>query len=142
MQPASMVHALQQIHGLLDPTGYLIDIRPTGDLIEFIRPLGNREHFIGYLYETDDYIEYRQAGAAVQQVLDDGVFRAEKVGLFEFRTHADCFAELKTFLDDTWSDSLITEEVISEAKRLDNEMGVGPVLLHEQVHIGLLKPVY
>jgi hypothetical protein len=137
-----MVHALQQIRTLLKRVGYLIDIRPNGELIEFIRPLGNREHFIGYLYETDDYIEYRQAHAAIQQVLEAGVFQVEKVGQFEFRTHAESFTELKTFLDETWSDSLITEGVIAEANRLDDEMGVGPVLLHEQVHIGLLKPVF
>ncbi len=137
-----MVHALQQIRTLLKRVGYLIDIRPNGDLIEFIRPLGNREHFIGYLYETDDYIEYWQAHAAVQQVLETGVFQVESVGQFEFRTHADSFTELKTFLDETWSDSLITEDVIAEANRLDDDMGVGPVLLYEQVHIGLLKPVF
>jgi hypothetical protein len=142
MHPQSMVHALQQIRVLLKRVGYLIDIRPNGELIEFIRPLGNREHFIGYLYETDDYIEYRQAHAAVQQVLEAGVFHVENVGQFNFRTHADSFIELKTFLDETWSDSLITEDVIAEANRLDEEMGVGPVLLHEQVHIGLLKPIF
>jgi len=142
MHPESMVHALQQIHNLLKRTGYLIDIRPNGELIEFIRPLGNRKHFIGYLYETDEYIEYRQAESAVQQVLTSGLFLTEKVGQFEFRTHADSFAELKTFIDETWSDSLITEHVIAEANRLDDDMGVGAVLLHEQVYTGLLKPVF
>ena len=142
MHPESMVHALQQIQALLKRTGYLIDIRPNGELIEFIRPSGEEERFIGYMYETDDYIEYRQAQAAVQQVLASGLFLSEKVGQFEFRTYADSFAELKTFIDETWSDSLIMEDVIADANRLDDDMGVGAVLLHEQVHIGLLKPVF
>ncbi|MBG7609978.1 MAG: hypothetical protein IZT55_03840 [Anaerolineae bacterium] len=135
-----MVHALEKIHSLLNRTGYLIDIRPDGELIKFIRPLDNREHFIGYLHETDDYIEYRQADSAVQQVLETGLFQAEKVGQFEFRTYAGCFAELKTFVDETWNDSLITEDVVNAAQLLDDQVGEGPVYLDERVHIGLLKP--
>ena len=145
-----MVHALQQIHDLLKPfdeaqgktDGRLIDIRPNGELVEFICPLEDGEHFIGYLQETDDYIEYRQAAAAVQEVVAAGLFRIKKVREFTFQTHADSFTELKTFLDETWSDALITEEVTAEAERLDGEFGVGKVILRERVHIGVLKPIF
>lgn len=145
-----MVHALQQIHNLLKPfdkaqgkaDGLLIDIRPNGELVKFIRPLEGGEHFIGYLQETDDYIEYRQAAAAVQEVVAAGLFKIEKAGAFTFQVHADSFAELKTFLDENWSDSLITEDVSTEAERLDGEFGVGKVILREQVHIGLLQPIF
>lgn len=149
-----MVHALKKIHSLLKPfddaqdrpAGALIDIRPNGELVEFIRPSKEEgedgEHFIGYMYETDDYIEYRQAEAAVQQVVAAGLFRIEKAGEFTFQVHADSFAELKIFLDENWSDSLIIEEVIAEANRLDDVYGVGKILLREQVGIGLLKPVF
>ena len=122
--------------------GALIDIRPNGELVKFIRPLDDGEHFIGYLQETDDYIEYRQAAAAVQDVIAAGLFEIEKTDEFTFQTHADSFTELKTFLDENWSDALITEAVIAEAERLDGEFGAGKVILREQVHIGLLKPVF
>ena len=140
MEPASMVHALQEIHHLLKPNGYLIDIRPNGELNEFIRPRqdGAGEHFIGYMHESDDYIEYRQAEAAVQEVVAAGLFQIVKAGEFEFRIHTDSFAELRTYLNETWSDAIITEEVIAEAKRLDNEYGVGKVFLRERVRIFLL----
>ena len=135
-----MVHALQEIRNLLKSDGALIDIRPNGELNKFIRPYrdGEGEHFIGYMHEADDYIEYRQAEAAVQEVVAAGLFRIEKAGEFEFRIHADSFAELKTHLDENWSDSIITEEVIAEAKRLDTKYGVGKVFLREQVRILLL----
>ena len=135
-----MVHALQEIRKLLKPNGALIDIRPNGELNEFIRPHqdGDGEHFIGYMHESDDYIEYRQAEEAVQEVVAAGLFWIEKAGEFEFRIHADSFAELKTHLDETWSDSIITEQVIVEAERLDNEYGVGKVFLRERVRIFLL----
>ncbi|MBT3315715.1 MAG: hypothetical protein HN390_13985 [Anaerolineae bacterium] len=137
-----MVHALQEIRDLLKPDGFLIDIRPNGEMVEFIRPHGSEELFIGHLQETDDYIEYRQAEAAVQEVVADGIFRIKKADEFIFQIHADSFAELKSFLDKSWSDSLITEEVIAEARRLDDAHDVGKVILREQVYIKLLLPVF
>ncbi len=133
-----MVHALREIRDLLKPNGVLIDIRPNGELVEFIRPLGDGELFVGHLQETDDYVEYQQAEAAVQEVVAEGLFHFQKRGEFTFQVHADSFAELKTFLDENWSDSLITEEVIAEAERLDITYGVGKTLLREQVLISLL----
>ena len=134
-----MVHALQEIRDLLKPDGFLIDIRPNGEMVEFIRPHGSGEMLIGHLQETDDYIEYRQAEAALQEVVACGTFQIKKAGEVIFQVHADSFANLKTFLDETWSDSLITEGVISQAKRLDDRYGVGKVLLRERVLISLLE---
>lgn len=133
-----MVHALKEIRNLLKPNGALIDIRPNGELNEFIRPLGDDEHLIGTLQETDDYIEYRQAEAAVREVLAEGLFQIKKVGEFTFNTHADSFAELKIFIDENWEDAVITDDVIAQAKRLDDEYGVGKVLLRGQTRIYLL----
>ena len=130
-----MVHALREIRNLLKPDGALIDIRPDGELNEFIRTLGDDEHLIGYLQETDDYIEYRQAEAAVREVLAAGLFHIEKSGEFTFNIHADSFDELKFFLDETWSDSLIEGDVMAEAKRLNDAYGVGKVLLRGQTRI-------
>ena len=134
-----MVHALEQIHTLLRPGGYLIDIHPNGELVEFILPLEDGEQFIGHMQETDDYIEYHQANDALEATVVAGLFKVVKSGEFEFLTHAETFDELKTFLDENWSDSVITEDVIASAKRLEKEFGKRTVLLREQVKIGLLK---
>jgi len=139
MEPESMVHALEQIHDLLKPNGDLIDIHPNGELVEFIFPLEGREHLIGYMLETDDYIEYRQADDALQVAIEKGFFQVLKTGEFEFRLHADSFDELKAFLDENWSDAVITDEVIANARRLEKEHGERRVFLREQARIGLLK---
>ena len=136
-----MVHALEQIHRMLKPGGHLIDIHPNGELIEFLYPLEGQEHLIGYMHETDDYIEYRQADEAIKTVVGRELFQVESTGEFEFRTHADSFDELKTFLDENWSDSVITDEVIANAKILEKEYGKRKVFLREQTRIGLLKKV-
>ena len=134
-----MVHALEQIHELLKPGGNLLDIHPNGEPVEFILPLEGREHLIGYMRETDDYIEYRQADEAIQTAISKGLFQIVKTGEFEFRTHADSFDELKAFLDENWSDAVITDEVIANAKRLEKEYSKRKVFLREQARIGLLR---
>jgi len=134
-----MVHALEQIHDLLKPEGHLIDIHPNGELVEFHYMLNQKEHFLGYMQETDDYIEYRQADEALETALSKGLFRLDTAGEFEFRTYADSFDEMQTFLNENWSDAVVTDEVIAEAMWLEKEYGEFRTFLREQVVIGLLK---
>ncbi len=134
-----MVHALEQIHELLKHGGNLIDIHPDGEPVEFILPLDGREHLIGYMQETDDYIEYRQADEAIQMAISKGLFQVVKTGGFEFRTHADSFDELKAFLDENWSDAVITDEVIASARKFEKEHGKQRLFLREQTRIRLLR---
>ena len=136
-----MVHALEQIHNLLEREGYLIDIHPNGELVEFILPLEDGEQFIGYMQETDDYIEYHQADDALEAMVTEGLFQIVKSGEFEFFTHANSFDELKTFLAENWSDSIVTDDVIASARMLEKKHGKRKVFLREQVKIGLLKRV-
>jgi hypothetical protein len=138
MAPESMVHALEQIHALLVPGGALIDIHPNGERVEFLCPLESGEHLIGYLQESDDYIEYRQSDEAIDSVVLKGFFRVEHMGEFEFRTYADSFEELKDFLDENWSDAVIGEEVIERAKELEAVHGIGKTVLSERARIRLL----
>ena len=134
-----MVYALAQIHNLLKADGYLIDIHPNGELVEFFFALEGREQFIGYMQESDGYVEYRQADEAIEAVLNRGLFQVEKMGEFEFRTYADSFDEMQAFLDKNWSDAVITDEVIANARKLKREHGKRKVFAREQVRIGLLK---
>ena len=133
-----MVHALEQIHVLLEPGGYLIDIHPSGELVEFILLLDEQEHFIGYMQETDDYIEYHQASEAIETVVRNGLFRIENTTEFDFYDYADSFGELKDHLDNNWSDAVITDDVITQAHKLEKEFGQRKVFLREQVKINLL----
>jgi len=136
-----MVHALEQIHGLLEPDGYLIDIRPNGEKSEFIYRLEAGDQFVGYYEETDDYIEYRQAAEAIQAVVAEGSFKIIKTDEFEFFDHADTFDEVYTFVTESWNDALVPEEVIARARELETEYNLREALLREHVHIGLLQKV-
>jgi hypothetical protein len=146
MEPESMVHALEQIRALLKPFdqtqgGYLIDIHPKSKLNEFILPLEGGEHFIGHMQETDDYIEYRQADEAIETAVSKGLFQVLKTGEFEFRTYADSIDELKAFIEASWSDAVVTYDVIANARKLEKEYGNRRVFLRERSKIGLLKKI-
>jgi len=141
MEPESMVHALEQIHDLLKPEGHLIDVHPTGELVKFIRPLERYEHFMGYLRETDDYIEYQQADEALETAVSKGLFQVCETKEFNFHTYANSFENLKTFLEENWSDAVIPDDVIAEAHKLDAEHGKHTVFLREQARVTVLKAV-
>lgn len=136
-----MVHALEQVNNLLKPDGYLIDIHPNGELVEFYYELNGHEHFLGYMQESDDYIEYQQASEAIQTVLERVLFKREATGEFEFRTYANTFLELITFLEENWSDAVITEDVVIRSNELETEWGEYETVLREQVNVNLLKRV-
>jgi hypothetical protein len=141
MESESMVHALEQIHDLLKPDGQLIDIHPNGELVEFIRYVKERECMFGYLLESDDYIEYRQADEALESVQTKELFKIEKMGEFDFHTYADSFDSLKEFLDENWSDAIVPKDVIDEAHRLDDEYGQSTAFLREKTRITILKKI-
>ena len=136
-----MVHALEKIHALLEPGGTLINIQPDGELDEFYALLNAGEQFIGYLLEKDDYIEYFQAKDAIQTVIAMGLFQSEKVAAFVFCDHADSFNEMKTFLEENWSDAIITDEVIASAKNLEDKHGVYKTILRVKVMLNLLRSI-
>lgn len=138
MQPESMVHALEQIHARIVPDGCLVDIHPNGERAEFICRLGAGERLIGYLEESDGYLEYRQTDAALETVVARGLFRVSRAGEFEFRTYADSFDELEQWLSANWSDAIIPDEVAASASGWERDAGCGALFLRERVKISLL----
>jgi hypothetical protein len=121
MAPEGMVHALELIHRLLKSGGRLIDIRPGGEPPPVYVRSGAREELAGWLQETDDFVEYPQAEAALAEGIERGWFSQTSQSSFTFSTYAGNIAELKDFLMSTWSDVVISDELIHQAEILQNE---------------------
>ena len=104
-----MVHALETIHGLLKPDGVLLDIHPTNEPAAVAVRL--REQIIpaGWINESEDYVEYEWADAAVNAAVNDGLFTQERCGIFEFVWHADSMTELRAYLAEEWKDAIIDD---------------------------------
>jgi hypothetical protein len=123
MAPEGMVHALETIHTVLEPNGCLIDIHPNGPPMPIEACLTGQFHRLGYLQETDDFIEYGQASAALVEVIQRGLFVVEGQGRFIFITRAGSVDELHTFLTENWTDSIFPAEVELRARELSLSTG-------------------
>ncbi|MBN1147190.1 MAG: hypothetical protein JXA78_08040 [Anaerolineales bacterium] len=113
-----MVHALEIVHSLLEEGGLLIDIHPNGEAppIEVVH--GGQQRLAGYLQESDDFVEYAQASAALDKSVAMGLFDLERQGLFEFVTQADSLAELLEYLRTAWSDAIVAAKTQQRAAEL------------------------
>jgi SAM-dependent methyltransferase len=91
-----MVHALEEIHRLLKPSGTLIEIHPAVERPPFVEVRSNGQLFFS---EEDPVFDYeqdlRRAEAAVESVLDRGLFVLEDRRRFELRTHAASVKEMR-----------------------------------------------
>ena len=93
-----MVHALEEIHRLLKPTGILIEIHPAIAPPPYVQvaSTGNvsfSEEDPGYDYDDD----LRHAEAAVATAVDRGMFVPGDRRRFELRTHGASVEELRDY---------------------------------------------
>jgi len=136
-----MVHALEKIYNLLDREGRLIDIHPSGEPPPIEVRIGQQVTVVGWMRETDDFIEYAQAAAALSQVVERGWFDVERKGTFEFSTHADSVAALREHLAKEWKDAILDEAVAARAEQLlsavERDKGL---MVREQIRIARLRP--
>ena len=130
-----MVHALEMIRELLKRGGRLVDIHPDGEASPIELLCGNGRVLLGYVEETDNFIEYAQADAAVAQAVANGWYNIEHQALFTFHTYADSVVELWEFLSRTWSDAILPDEAAAREKEAFPNQGV---MVTEQVRINLL----
>jgi len=136
-----MVHALEKIHQILQPDGRLMDIHPSGEPPPIEVRVGQRTLVVGWMKETDDFVEYAQANAALSQVVERGWFDVERRGAFEFATHADSVTDLRDYLAKEWKDAILDEAVAATAEELlsapepDKEL-----IVREQIRIARLRP--
>jgi len=136
MDPTGMVHALETVHRQLVPGGRLIDIHPSGEAPPLFLRADSRQTLIGWLGETDYFIEYRQADRAVAEAVSAGLFSLEDHQEFMFETQAEDIGRLVEFLKANWSDAVLEERLSERASRLQHQAsGPSAIILAERVQI-------
>lgn len=142
MPSEGMVHALKTIHGLLKPSGLLVDIHPTGEPPEIVVRSGRKKAHAGWLQESDDFVEYPQATQAIDQAIAEGWYSVEKQRDFIFITQADTVEMLHAFLEAEWKDAILPGEAMLLAQKYIATMGAeSRVLLMERVGIVGLRRI-
>lgn len=112
------MHALETIHGLLKPGGRLIDIHPRGLPTPLYALEAAESGLLGYIQETDDFIEYRQADEAIQKVLSRNMYGLMDEEVFAYSTYASSLEELSEHLKETWSDAILEDSIWQKAEQL------------------------
>jgi hypothetical protein len=99
MEHQGMVHALEEIHRLLNPGGLLVDIHPVPELTS-IRVYDHGEVlFEESQVDADDEEEVIRAERALAEVADRGLFVVGMSHEFDFQTYASSVSELWDYLE-------------------------------------------
>ena len=149
MNHEGMVHALEEIRRLLKFNGVLVNILPVpeGYLIEVHHD--GRILFAERKRETfsEDVL---QAEAAIQQVLDRGLFVIDQKDQFDFLTYGSSVSEIRAYWEEqnAYEDEPKAEDILAreeylytQAAEILDGLGEGAeVVIRERIHIARLRP--
>lgn len=147
-----MVHALEEIHRLLKPDGFLIDIHPVAEHSQIEIHQNGKIDLVGHL-EVDQWcVDFDEADKALGEIIRRGVFAIEEKGNFDTLTYYDSAIEMGTALKES------IHKYVREGEPVDEEVSQVEVLamqaeealqaagsgsklvLREKDHISRLKP--
>ena len=148
-----MVHALEVIHRLLKPKGYLIDIHPVAEHSSIEIHRNGKYDLVGHLEVHQWCVDFQEADKALTEIVQRGTFTVEQRGAFDTLTYYDSAAEMGTALKESIHKFVREGEPIDEevsqvetlavqAEELQQVAGSGAELvLRERDHISRLRPI-
>lgn len=148
-----MVHALEEIHHLLRPTGALIDIHPVAEPSPVEIHQAGTIALAGSLSVRQWCVDFEQADGALAEVRQRGLFTVEQESVFDSFTYYDTAAEMgtsfKESIDKFARDGQSAEAAVphikalaARAEQLIRTAGSGAELrVRERTHISRLRPV-
>jgi hypothetical protein len=132
------VRALRNIHSALRPSGLLLDIHPEPRHPWLVAKVDARTIPIGQLDESFRIGTVRSARAALQDVVDDGLFVFEREATFTFTYH---FADVDTWLGHMaghWASAGIPADMAERARDL-LATGEGELRIPREIHVARLR---
>ena len=147
-----MVHALEEIHRLLKPTGALIDIHPVAESSPIEIHQSGTIDLVGYLSVRQWCIDFQQADNALTEIAQRGLFAVEHERVFDSLTYYASAAEMRTslkesidkFARDAQSAGAAVPHVEALAARAEELMRAAAsgaeLMVRERTHISRLRP--
>jgi hypothetical protein len=116
MEYGSMVHALEKIHRLLKPNGFLIDIHPVAEPSSIEIRRNGKFDLVGHMEVHQWCVDFEQADNALAEIVQRGMFTVEHRGTFDTLTYYDSAAEMGTALKES------IHKFVREGEPIDKEM--------------------
>jgi len=147
-----MVHALEEIHRLLKPTGALIDLHPVAGPSPVEIHQGGKIDRAGDMSVRQWCIDYQQADNALTEITQRGLFAVERESVFDSMTHYATVAEMRTALkeaiDKFARDAQSAGEAVPDAEALaaraeelmQSAANGAELIVREPTHISRLRP--
>ena len=149
-----MVHALEEIHRLLKPTGVLIDIHPVAESSPVEIHQGGKIDLAGNLLVRQWCTDYQQADNALTEITHRGLFAVDRVITFDSLTYYSSVAEMRTslieaidkFARDDQSAGEAVPQVETLAARAEELMqaivGEAELIVRERDRISRFRPTW
>ena len=147
-----MVHALEQIHRLLKPTGVLIDIHPVAMALPIEIHQRGKIDVAGQLSVRQWCIDFQEADKALSEIVQRGLFAVERHVVFDSLTHYASATELltsvKESIDKFARDAQSAQESVPHAEALAARAeelmraagGEAELIERDRTHISRLRP--
>ena len=147
-----MVHALKEVHRLLKPSGFLIDIHPVAEHSSVEVHQNGKIDLVGHLKVHQWCIDFQEADNALTEIIQRGIFTVEQKGNFDTLTYYESATEMGTAFKESIHKFVREGEPVDEelsqvemlAARTEDLMraaGSGAVLVsRERDHISRLRP--
>ena len=131
-----MVDALRRAHGIVAPSGCVVDLHPTAARAR----LEVGAEITGLVDAGDAPFRHAAAGAAMSATIEQGLFVVERAVDFTFHTYGDTIEELRDFIAENWRDARIDEQAVERTREaLRAAPGIKPCV-REYVTATRLKP--
>ena len=137
-----MGHALEKTHRLLKPDGVLMESHFTGELFSLEVHHQGEIKPAGPIDRADNFRRFKQAKAALDQAVKDGLFWPVAERVFDYLVYADSLDVLREWWDEPLSDFMTDDRVVKKVNELVlGTGGAAQVVLRRQVRVGRLKRV-
>ena len=110
------MHALEMIHTALRPNSFLLDIRPAQQQPSLEISRAETYSRLGHIHDTYRMSTLAMADAALQTVIDAGLFEREEDITFPFIYHCGDLDAWLAYMADHWSSATVDATLIERAR--------------------------